>query len=97
MIAAVFFLQPVGQLLATLMAFTATHGFRARILDNADPSSCSVVAVRGTNPLGAECARAVDQAWRLVIGLGAFPAALAIVSRLTIPESVEFHRYSHRM
>lgn len=85
MVAAVFAFQPLGQLLATLMAFAATEGFRKHILQIAAPESCSIIE---TLPDRAECARAVDRVWRLVSGLGAVPAALAIVSRLTIPESV---------
>lgn len=92
MVTAVFFFQPLGQLLATLMAFAATEGFREYILRNEDPKSCSIYVDRLTDPAGAECARTVDRVWRLVSGLGTFPAALAIVSRLTIPESVSFVR-----
>lgn len=85
MVAAVFFFQPLGQLLATLMAFAATEGFRKHILHNNAPDSCSIFA---TDSDGATCARTVDRVWRLVSGLGTVPAAIAIVSRLTIPESV---------
>lgn len=84
MIAAVFFFQPVGQLLATLMALIATEGFRKYILHNND-APCSIYSVDGP---GVECARTVDRIWRLVSGLGTVPAAIAIISRLTIPESV---------
>lgn len=86
MIAAVFFFQPLGQLLATLMAFAATEGFRHQILQTSQLDSCSIGEIGDTS--GAECARTVDRAWRLVSGLGIVPAALAVVSRLTIPESV---------
>ena len=85
MIAAVFFFQPLGQLLGTLMAFAATEGFRKHILQNTPPDSCSIYV---TASAGVECARTVDRVWRLVSGLGTVPAAIAIISRLTIPESV---------
>lgn len=85
MIAAVFFFQPVGQLLAALLAFAATKGFRSHIVSVGGPSACSV---HSTILEGKDCARTVDRIWRLVSALGAVPAALAIVSRLTIPESV---------
>ncbi len=88
--AAVFFCQPLGQMLATLMAYAATVGFKNYIKQHADPSSCSIYADPIQDRSGADCARTVDQVWRLVSGLGAFPAALAIISRLTIPESVSF-------
>lgn len=89
MVAAVFFFQPVGQLLATLIAFAATEGFRKSILNNTDKNSCSISS---TGIPGQACAQTVDRVWRLVSGLGVVPAALAIVSRLTIPESVRLFR-----
>lgn len=85
MIAAVFFWQPVGQLLATLLALIATEGFRSHILRGKDAVSCSIHA---TDAAGVDCAQTVDRVWRLVSGLGAVPAAIAMVFRLTIPESV---------
>ena len=85
MIAAVFFFQPVGQLLATLLALAATKGFRSHIVSIGGPSACSVNSIISE---GKDCARTVDRIWRLVSALGAVPAAMAIVSRLTIPESV---------
>ena len=91
MLAAVFFFQPLGQLIAVLMAFAATAGFRSYISSIptlAHPDmACSVFT---TDPAGIECARTVDRAWRLVAGLGAVPAAVAMVFRLTIPESVYY-------
>ena len=82
MLAAVFFFQPFGQLVAVLVAFAATAGFRSRI---ANMTSCSV---NSTDSGAVECARTVDIAWRLVAGLGALPAIIAIYFRFTIPESV---------
>ena len=90
MIAAVFFWQPIGQLLAAVLALAATEGFRTNILKDTDPASCSIYSNPLTDPIGADCARTVDQVWRLVSGLGAVPAAIAIVFRLTIPESVSY-------
>ena len=85
MIAAVFFCQPAGQLIAVLVAFAATAGFRSHIAGIVDAPSCSVFAV---DSAGIACARSVDRAWRLLAGLGCVPAAVAMVFRLTIPESV---------
>ena len=87
MLAAVFFCQPLGQLIAVLMAFAATAGFRSYISTLPADTSCSVLASKS---VGMECARTVDRAWRLVAGLGAVPAVIAIVFRLTIPESVYY-------
>ncbi len=85
MLAVVFFCQPLGQLIAVLMAFAATAGFKSYISTADRALLCSVNA---DDPAGIECARYVDRAWRLVAGLGAVPAAIAILFRLTIPESV---------
>ena len=87
MLAAVFFCQPLGQLIAVLMAFAATAGFRSYISSLSNDTSCSVQA---SDSMGIECARIVDRAWRLVAGLGAVPAVVAMVFRLTIPESVYY-------
>jgi MFS transporter, PHS family, inorganic phosphate transporter len=85
MVAAVFFCQPLGQLMATLFALAATEGFKKTMLKDSGPDGCSMNA---TDARGIECARNIDRTWRLVSGLGLFPAALALVSRLTIPESM---------
>ena len=87
MLAAVFFFQPLGQLIAVLMAFAATAGFRSYISSQTNDNACSVL---DADPTGIECARTIDRAWRLVAGLGAVPAAVAMVFRLTIPESVYY-------
>ena len=85
MIAAVFFCQPLGQLIAVLVAFAATAGFRTHIIGRFDAASCSVSA---TDSAGIDCAHFVDRACRLVAALGCVPAAVAMLFRLTIPESV---------
>lgn len=84
MIAAVFFCQSLGQMFATLTAYVATVGFRGYI-KGIPQKDCSIHSL---NQKSQDCARTVDRVWRLVAGLGAVPAALAILSRLTIPESV---------
>ena len=83
--AAVFFCQPLGQLIATLVAFAATTGFREHMLGVSNLRSCSVDA---TESVGLDCAKSVDRTWRLVVGLGTVPAVIAMVFRFTIPESV---------
>lgn len=85
MVAAVFFFQSIGQVFATGLALVATALFRKHILLNQDPSSCSIFSITSE---GKDCARTVDRIWRLVSGIGAVPAAFAVISRLTIPESV---------
>lgn len=85
MLASLFFCQPLGQLIAVLMAFSATAGFQSYIESASNQGSCSVYS---TDEAGIECARTIDRSWRLVAGLGAVPAAIAMLFRLTIPESV---------
>ena len=88
MLAMVFFAQPLGQLIAILVSFAAVAGFKSHIQNITlaqGPLSCSMAA---TTESGIDCARTVDRAWRLVAGLGAVPAAIAIYFRFTIPESV---------
>ena len=87
MLAAVFFCQPFGQLVAVLMAFAATAGLRSYISTLSENASCSV---QTSDPTGMDCARTIDRAWRLVAGLGAVPAVVAMIFRLTIPESVYY-------
>ena len=91
MLAAVFFFQPLGQLIAVLMAFAATAGFRSYISTQATATDKSCLCCVGaTESPNIECARTIDRAWRLVAGLGAVPALVAMVFRLTIPESVYY-------
>ena len=78
--AAVFLMQPLGQLAAHLVGLFVVLGVgRARGL----PAL--------TAPEDHDAAAAiVDSIWRCVIGVGAFPALVAIIFRLTIPESPRF-------
>jgi PHS family inorganic phosphate transporter-like MFS transporter len=74
MMAAVFLMQPLGQLLASVvgLAVLLTVG---RNLDKEDIATQPVT---------------VDRIWRYVVGVGAIPALVAIGFRLTIPESPRF-------
>ncbi|KAK6420652.1 hypothetical protein LTR81_006388 [Elasticomyces elasticus] len=72
MMCAVFLMQPLGQLLAWGVGLASLE-----ILSQShDFTSDSTDAKIG-----------IDKLWRWVIGLGAVPAVLAILFRLTIPES----------
>ncbi|KAF2114308.1 major facilitator superfamily domain-containing protein [Lophiotrema nucula] len=78
MLAAVFMMQPLGQLMAWLVGLGALKGIsRSRGL-SPDETSYDVAA-----PV-------IDSVWRCVIGVGAFPAFLAIVARLSIPETPRY-------
>jgi MFS transporter, PHS family, inorganic phosphate transporter len=80
MVAAVFLMQPVGQALAQLV----NHAVLA-VRD----SSHSLQDMRcGLDSLhDFECRQAVDGIWRIVVGVGAIPALLAIMFRFMLPDS----------
>ncbi|KAI0775039.1 inorganic phosphate transporter [Trametes elegans] len=71
---AVFANQGWGQLCATLFSFIIISTYKHSFLH--DPPSNVLVSI--------------DQIWRLVIGLGCIPAAIALYFRLTIPETPRF-------
>ncbi|ORY11457.1 major facilitator superfamily domain-containing protein [Clohesyomyces aquaticus] len=79
MLSWVFFAQPVGQLLANVLSFAAVAGFHSQITDS--KLSCED---------DENCYRAVDRLWRLVVGIGAVPAIIALAFRFTIPESPRY-------
>ncbi|KAL9130768.1 MAG: hypothetical protein Q9217_001116 [Psora testacea] len=80
MMAAVFLMQSLGQLAASLVGLVVLLGVgRSRGLPNLTSEEDYDAAV----PI-------VDTIWRCVIGVGAFPAAIAILFRVTIPESPRF-------
>lgn len=80
MLSWVFFAQPLGQLLANVLSFAAVEGFRSQITN--DTLACG--------PDDIKCIRAIDRLWRLVVGLGVIPAAIALAFRFTIPESPRY-------
>ena len=84
MIAAVFSMQGFGQLLASLVAFIAVEASKDT-LSHPD-NYCLGKACFGST--AAE--HATDRIWRIVIGFGAVPAALALYFRLTIPETPRY-------
>lgn len=79
MLATIFFMQPVGALLANLVAVVTVLTLRKHI----------PAGVLATNCEG-ECAAAVDRMWRWIVGLGAVPPAFAILLRWWIPESPRY-------
>lgn len=74
----VFFMQPVGQLLGNVVAIVAVMGWKPWI--EQEGALCKTV----------ECVRVIDRLWRLVVGLGAVPALVALAFRFTIPESPRY-------
>lgn len=82
MLAAVFYAQPIGQLIACIVALIATASFHASISGTSkdvNPNSC-------TGP----CLHATDEIWRWIVGFGAIPPAFAVLLRFWIPESPRY-------
>ncbi|RAK97856.1 inorganic phosphate transporter [Aspergillus ibericus CBS 121593] len=79
MLAAVFFCQSIGEAAAALVALIAVAGFRHSLPDDPSNVDCDI-----------SCARDIDKIWRLIVGLGAVPAFIALWFRLTIIESPRY-------
>ncbi|KAL4802392.1 major facilitator superfamily domain-containing protein [Aspergillus unguis] len=79
MMAAVFLCQSLGQLSANLVALIAVAGFKQQLKEDTTSASCTGL-----------CKRDVDRIWRLIVGLGAVPAFIALWFRLTIIESPRY-------
>ena len=79
MLSSVFFAQPIGQLLANLLSFSAVTAFKSEI--SVPGYSC------GDDD---SCIRAIDRLWRIVVGIGICPAVIALAFRFTIPESPRY-------
>ena len=75
----VFFSQAIGQLLANVICLAAIAAYKPYITDTQVSCGDDI-----------QCYRAVDKAWRLVVGLGAVPAVIALAFRFTIPESPRY-------
>jgi len=76
MLAWVFYMQPLGYTLAVLMTLAVTRQFEDVVPSDPTIATCNE-----------ECIRAVDRAWRIIIGIGAIPALIAVFFRRSIPES----------
>lgn len=76
MMAGVFSMQGIGQLLAAVVALIVTVAFKRSFTGVADMSDCDY-----------ECQIAADRCWRIIVGVGALPAVVALYYRLTIPET----------
>ncbi|KIW23835.1 phosphate:H+ symporter [Cladophialophora immunda] len=84
MVAAVFSTQALGQFIASLVATIVIAAFKDQI-DN-DKNVCQDSACTQTPA----AQLAVDRMWRIIIGVGAVPAAFALYYRLTIPETPRY-------
>jgi len=81
MMVAVTLMQPLGQVAAAAVGLTVltTLGKRRGLESLSESLHDHEVA-----------AAIIDRIWRIVIGVGAIPAFLAIIARVTIPESPRF-------
>lgn len=79
MVATVFFMQPIGALIANVVAVATVAAFRDSLPQGSTNTNC----------LG-ECRETVDNMWRWIVGLGAVPPAFAILLRWWIPESPRY-------
>jgi PHS family inorganic phosphate transporter-like MFS transporter len=84
MLATVFFMQPCGYLLATIVSIVALAAYKDHIPTTLPPPGTLQTC------LDDECRRAVDSVWRWVVGFGTIPATIAIFFRFTIPESPRY-------
>lgn len=79
MMASVFIMQPIGQLAALLVGLWVLVGLdRTYGLQDRAPDDYA-----STAPI-------IDTHWRYVTGAGAIPTVVALIFRLTIPESPRF-------
>jgi PHS family inorganic phosphate transporter-like MFS transporter len=79
MLSTVFFMQPIGALIANLVAVITITSFKASLPLNLGTTNCH-----------GECAATVDKMWRWIVGIGAVPPAFAILLRWWIPESPRY-------
>ncbi|KAI9152099.1 Repressible high-affinity phosphate permease [Paramyrothecium foliicola] len=79
MVAAVFSMQGLGQLMAAVVALVTAMGFKESYSSIANESQCD-----------ADCRAAADRSWRIIVGVGAIPACLALYYRITIPETPRY-------
>ena len=84
MVAAVFSTQALGQFLASLVALIVIESFKSQT--NNDGNMC----LDGICTQTPAAKLAVDRMWRIIIGVGAVPAAGALYFRLTIPETPRY-------
>lgn len=79
MMAAVFSMQGIGQLMAAVVALVVTYAYKSTFEKVTNVSQC-----------GLSCQTAADQCWRIIVGVGAVPACFALYYRLTIPETPRY-------
>jgi len=76
---AVFAMQGFGQLGGAIVMVILTAGYKSTLENFKSYAVCQ-----------GDCAVAVDQMWRVLVGFGAVPACIALYYRLTIPETPRY-------
>ncbi|OTB03363.1 hypothetical protein M426DRAFT_180057 [Hypoxylon sp. CI-4A] len=79
MMAAVFSMQGMGQLLAAVVALIVTASFKDAFGNAPTADQCDFA-----------CQVAADRCWRIIVGVGAIPACFALYYRITIPETPRY-------
>ncbi|CDK27448.1 unnamed protein product [Kuraishia capsulata CBS 1993] len=77
---AVFANQGWGQLLAGIVSIVCVRAWKSDLEGAANATECV-----------GDCVKAIDQMWRVLVGLGAVPGCFALYFRLTIPESPRYN------
>ena len=78
-IAAVFAMQGLGQLAASLVTLIVVIIYKDHLIFVASVGECV-----------GECASRVDQMWRIIIAFGGIPGWFALYYRLTVPETPRY-------
>ncbi|KAK3319375.1 phosphate/H+ symporter [Apodospora peruviana] len=81
MMAAVFSMQGIGQLLCAIVALVVTAASKESFIIARGVGDCDYAS---------GCQTAADRAWRIIVGFGALPALLALYYRITIPETPRY-------
>ncbi|KAI0132569.1 H+ symporter [Xylariales sp. AK1849] len=79
MMAAVFSMQGLGQLMAAVVALIVTTAFKDAYHGAPNVQACDYI-----------CQTAADRSWRIIVGVGAIPACFALYYRITIPETPRY-------
>ena len=79
MLAWLFFMQPLGQFCASVVATVVTTSFSSRM-------QCQYIGYSESS----DDLRAVDRSWRLIVGIGGLPAIFAMIIQFQIPESPRY-------
>ncbi|KAJ9136493.1 Major facilitator superfamily domain-containing protein [Pleurostoma richardsiae] len=79
MMAAVFSMQGIGQLLCAIVALVVTAAFKDDFINSTGVADCDY-----------SCQIAADRSWRIIVGFGALPACFALYYRITIPETPRY-------